>query len=82
VSLLGLGQLERAQLAEAVLYPNRSIREGYRPVTAATADGRVIAGLVRTESADVLTLRGAKGRDHAVPKAEMGCQLQVCENQR
>jgi putative membrane-bound dehydrogenase-like protein len=64
-------QFDRAKLAESVLYPSRSIREGYQPVTAATADGRVVAGLVRSESADTLTLRDADGKDHAIPKAEI-----------
>src|SRR5262249_59106206 len=49
-------QFDRAKLAESVLYPSRSIREGYQSVAAATADGRVITGLVRSESADTLTL--------------------------
>jgi putative heme-binding domain-containing protein len=40
-------------------------------VTAATVDGRVVAGLVRSESADTLTLRDADGTDHAIPKAEI-----------
>ena len=64
-------QFDRAKLAEAVLYPSRQIREGYQQVTAATADGRIVAGLVRSESADTLTLRDAEGRDHAIPKAEI-----------
>jgi putative heme-binding domain-containing protein len=64
-------QFDRVRLAEDVLYPSRSIREGYQQVTAATADGRVIAGLVRSESADTLTLRDAEGRDHAIPRAEI-----------
>jgi putative heme-binding domain-containing protein len=64
-------QLDRARLAASVLYPSRSLREGYRPVTAATADGRVVSGLVRSESADTLTLRDAEGKDHAIPKAEI-----------
>jgi putative heme-binding domain-containing protein len=65
------GQFDRAKLAEAVLYPSRQIREGYQQVTAATSDGRVVAGLVRSESADTLTLRDAEGRDHAIPKGEI-----------
>ena len=64
-------QAVRAKLAEAVLYPSRQIREGYQQATAATADGRVIAGLVRSESADTLTLRDAEGKDHAIPKTEI-----------
>jgi putative heme-binding domain-containing protein len=64
-------QLDRAKLAESVLYPSRSIREGYQQVTAAIADGRVIAGLVRSESDEILTLRDADGNDHAISKAEI-----------
>jgi putative membrane-bound dehydrogenase-like protein len=64
-------QLDRAGLAESVLYPSRSIRAGYRQVTAATADGRVVSGLMRSESADTLTLRDAEGKDHAIPKADI-----------
>jgi putative heme-binding domain-containing protein len=64
-------QLDRAKLAESILYPSRSIREGYQQVTAATADGRVVAGLVQSESADTLTLRDAEGKDHTIPKGEI-----------
>jgi putative heme-binding domain-containing protein len=64
-------QLDRTRLAESVLYPSRSIREGYQQVTVATADGRVFAGLVRSESAEALTLRNAEGKDHSIPKAEI-----------
>jgi putative heme-binding domain-containing protein len=64
-------QSDRAKLAESILYPSRSIREGYQQVAAATADGRVLAGLVRAESADTLTLRDADGKDHAISKAEI-----------
>jgi putative heme-binding domain-containing protein len=64
-------QFDRTRLAESVLYPSRSIREGYQQVTAATANGRVVAGLVRSESADTLTLRDSEGMDHAIPKAEI-----------
>jgi putative membrane-bound dehydrogenase-like protein len=64
-------QLDRAKLAESVLYPSRAIREGYQSVTAATLDGRVVTGLLRSESAVTLTLRDADGNDHTIPKAEI-----------
>jgi putative heme-binding domain-containing protein len=64
-------QFDRAKLVESVLYPSRLIREGYQQVTVATADGRVIAGLVRSESAETLTLRDADGKDHAILKTEI-----------
>jgi putative heme-binding domain-containing protein len=59
-------QFDRAQLAEAVLYPSRAIREGYHQMTVTTVDGRVVSGLVRAESADAITLRDADGKDHTI----------------
>jgi putative heme-binding domain-containing protein len=64
-------QFDRTKLAENVLFPSRSIREGYQQVTAATIDGQVFSGLVRAESAETLTLRDAEGKDHAIPKSEI-----------
>ena len=59
-------QFDRAQLAESVLFPSKAIREGYHQVTVTTLDGRAIAGLVRAESAESLTLRDADGKDHTI----------------
>ena len=64
-------QFDRAQLAESVLYPSRAIREGYQATTVATADGRVLSGLVRSESGDSLILRDAEGNDHPIRKADI-----------
>jgi putative heme-binding domain-containing protein len=64
-------QLDRAKLAESILYPSRSIREGYQQLSAATADGRVVSGLVRSETGETLILRDAEGRDHMIPKAKI-----------
>ena len=70
--LSGIGaQFDRGQLAESVLYPSRAIREGYQATTVATADGRVLSGLVRSESVDSLTMRDAEGRDHEIRKADI-----------
>jgi putative heme-binding domain-containing protein len=64
-------QMEAARLAESVLFPSRSLREGYEQVQVVTRDGRVVAGLVRSESADSLTLRSAEGRDEVVLRADI-----------
>ena len=37
----------------------------------ATADGRVLSGLVRSESGEALVLRDAEGRDHEIRKADI-----------
>src|SRR5262249_41529874 len=68
----GIGaQFDRGQLAESVLYPSRAIREGYQATTVATADGRVLTGLVRSESGEVLVLRDAESQDHEILKADI-----------
>jgi putative heme-binding domain-containing protein len=64
-------QFDRRQLAESILFPSRSIREGYYQVAVATKDGRSVAGLVRAESDESLTLRDAEGKDHHVRKADI-----------
>ena len=53
---------------EAVLRPSRSIRKGYEAVQVLTSNGRVITGLLDSESADVLTLRDpSSGRRIPIP---------------
>lgn len=64
-------QLDRGQLAESVLLPSRSIREGYQSTTVATTDGRVLGGLVRSESGEAIVLRDAEGRDHEIRKSDI-----------
>jgi putative heme-binding domain-containing protein len=64
-------QMNRRQLAESVLFPSRAIREGYQVTTVAMADGRVLSGLVRSESDEAVVLRDAEGKDHEIPKANI-----------
>jgi putative heme-binding domain-containing protein len=64
-------QFDRGQIAESVLYPSRSIREGYQAVIVATAEGRVLTGLVRSESGEALVLRDAEDKDHEIRKEDM-----------
>jgi putative heme-binding domain-containing protein len=65
------GKFDRPQLVESVLYPSRQIVEGYRSTVVATRGGRVVAGVVREESAESLTLLDAEGRREVVRKSEI-----------
>jgi putative heme-binding domain-containing protein len=47
------------QIVDAVLRPSATIREGYEPITVATLDGRVHAGIVAERRDDALVLRVA-----------------------
>ena len=51
------GKYERALLIESVLDPSRQIVEGYRPTVVATADGRIVSGIVKAESDKELVAR-------------------------
>ncbi|MBN8247581.1 MAG: c-type cytochrome, partial [Verrucomicrobia bacterium] len=64
-------QFDRTALAEAILFPSQSVREGYQQTTLELASGDALSGLLRLEEADALTLRDAEGRDHRVRKADI-----------
>ncbi len=61
-------KLDRAHLIESVIEPSRTIVEGYRPNVVALVDGRVLSGLVKSESEEVLVLVDGEAQEHAVPK--------------
>jgi len=70
--LAGIGtKYGRPSLIEAVLYPSRQIAEGYAQTLVRTSAGSVLAGLVRSETADELTLVDAEGKLHALRKTEI-----------
>jgi putative heme-binding domain-containing protein len=64
-------QYSRAELAESVVFPSRKIREGYQQVKVMTRSGRIVAGAVKGETAEELTLQDAEGTKHAIPKADI-----------
>lgn len=49
----------------------RQIVEGYRPAVVATADGRVLTGVVKEESAAELTLVDVDARRQVVRKSDI-----------
>ena len=65
------GKYAREHLIESVLDPSRQIVEGYRPTILALEDGRVLTGLIKTESAECLTLVDAEAREWVVARPEI-----------
>ena len=65
------GKYDRPLLIESVLEPSRQIVEGYRPTVVATADGQVLTGIIKEESAAGITLVDAEGKRWVVPAAEI-----------
>ena len=64
-------QFSRAQLIESILYPSRSVREGYQQIVVETKDGDETSGALKADTADGLTLVDATGQTRFVPRASI-----------
>jgi putative heme-binding domain-containing protein len=64
-------QFSQAELIESVLYPSKSVREGYQQFTIETKDGEEWSGLLRTETNEELTLQEGNGALQRVRKADL-----------
>lgn len=70
--LTGIGAKQpREYLLESIVAPNKQIAEGFETQIVATADGQVVAGVVRSDDDETLTLITAEGRVVAIPKADV-----------
>ena len=58
-------------LLTAILDPNRAVESKYAAFTVATADGRVLNGLIASESATAVTLRRQEGKDDVLLRSEI-----------
>lgn len=58
----GVGsKYDRAFLIESILYPSRQIAEGFAQTMVRTKSGRILSGLVRSETPEALTLVDSEG---------------------
>ncbi|HEV3029699.1 MAG TPA: family 16 glycoside hydrolase, partial [Planctomycetota bacterium] len=70
--LAGIGtKYGRPSLIESVLYPSKQIAEGYAQTQIRMQDGRVIAGLIRSETADDVVLVDAEGKSNRLKKSDI-----------
>ena len=70
--LTGVGtQFDRRALAEAILYPSKTVREGYQQITIEMVDEEEFNGVVKGETADTLTIRDGSGREHKLARASI-----------
>ena len=58
-------------LLESVLWPSSTFAQGFEPYTVATADGRVLNGLIARQDADVLILRDSSGAETRLRRDEI-----------
>ncbi|HMB05951.1 MAG TPA: HEAT repeat domain-containing protein, partial [Isosphaeraceae bacterium] len=70
--LTGLAlKYDKAELVRSVLEPSDRIATGYRPVLLALRDGKVLTGLVRSETDSYVEIVDADAKLTRVPKAEV-----------
>jgi putative heme-binding domain-containing protein len=70
--LTGIGlQFDRQALAEAVLFPSKTVREGYQQILIQMADDSEFSGVVKAETAETLTIRDSAGREWKLPRSSI-----------
>jgi putative heme-binding domain-containing protein len=73
--LSGVGdKYSRRDLAEAVVYPGKAVREGYQQVIVRTRRGQSYAGPLKAETADELTLQEADGTVRTIAKPDIAAR--------
>jgi putative heme-binding domain-containing protein len=61
----------REELIQSILYPSARIFSGYETVVVATADGRVLSGLVKSDNADGIEIQDAEGKKTRIARADI-----------
>lgn len=70
--LSGVGlKYTRMQLIESVLYPSKQILDGYHQAFVVTKSEEEVSGIIRQETAEVLTLVDAEAKLHTIRKADL-----------
>jgi putative heme-binding domain-containing protein len=62
---------DRAEIIRSVLEPSHRIAHGYQPVIVSTRDGKVLSGVVRTETENMLELADSDARTTQVAKSDI-----------
>ncbi len=61
----------REELIASVLYPSQKIASGYEPIVLATADGRVLTGILKVETAESVEIEDAEAKRVVVAKGDI-----------
>ncbi|MDX1951317.1 MAG: HEAT repeat domain-containing protein [Verrucomicrobiota bacterium] len=68
--LSGAGtQFDRRALAEAIIYPSKTVREGYQQITLEMNDDEEFSGVIKGENNGLVTLRDSSGREHKLQRS-------------
>lgn len=69
--LTGMAVHPKAELAVHILDPSRSVEGNFRAYTVATNDGRVLTGLLASESKTAIELLDAEAKTVSLPRSEI-----------
>ena len=69
--LFGIRNQPKESILLHVLVPDHEITQGFTAYTVATRDGRVMAGLITSETPTSITLRQALGKEDTIPRDEI-----------
>jgi putative heme-binding domain-containing protein len=61
----------RDELIAAVLYPSAKISSGYEPTVFALVDSRVVSGIVKSETPELVEIQDADAKLVRIPKADI-----------
>jgi putative heme-binding domain-containing protein len=65
------GKFDRTHLIESILDPSAEIPQGYHAAIILTTDGRVLTGIVKSESSTAITLLDAEGKSITIPLGDI-----------
>ena len=69
--LASLNDKSPESLLSAILDPNRALESKYAAFSIATVNGRVLSGLIASESATSVTLRRQEGKDEVLLRSDI-----------
>ncbi len=61
----------REELITSVLYPSQRISSGYEPVVLATADGRTLTGIIKSETPEAIEIEDAEAKRIKLAKTDL-----------
>ena len=65
------------EIVESVYWPDRAVKPEYRAIALTLADGRVLQGIVKEETAEAVALVDATGRSLAIPSGDIEGRVEV-----
>ncbi|WP_406697180.1 PVC-type heme-binding CxxCH protein [Singulisphaera sp. Ch08] len=61
----------RPELINSVLFPSAQIASGYEPVVVATGDGRVLTGIIKSDTPEALEIEDADAKRVRIPRDQI-----------